>query len=48
MDLIVTGVFGDYAIGDRITDAGMVKEYMDSPNVVRVASEEPATDQAVK
>ncbi len=41
MDMIVTAPFGDYAKGDRITDAVAVEALWDSPHVVRVASAAP-------
>ena len=44
MNLVVVSAFGDYAVGDKIVDPGMVKEYMDSPHVVRVAEEPDAKD----
>ncbi|KAF1003117.1 MAG: hypothetical protein GAK28_04918 [Luteibacter sp.] len=34
--LIVSEAFGDYAKGDRITDAAKVAEILDSPSAVNV------------
>ena len=48
MELIVTEPFGDYAKGDRITDAGAITAALASNphDVVRIASQKPAAAPA--